>query len=189
MPANTTPAAQATHQAGKPSDEVGSVIAALHELSRRLDRRSDDARTPDAMHPENPAVKFANCLIEQRDVCPAESSRSTRALIGPDPDATQLPPGLIDIPTMLQQFGTSPSSGASWLGLGADRDAAGNDMMSLTQSLLPNARMAGAKEYPGIHGHAMSPGDRDFDFIAELRKMESNRDGQGSPEVWKEGAR
>lgn len=159
-------------------DELGATIAALHETSGRIDNESPN--TEDASQPENPAAKFASSLIEQRDV------PSTKALTANDEAAGQpsalrdvhLSPGLIDVPTMLQQFATSPSSGISWLGMNAPEQNAStlvdDNVLALTQSLMPNARMAhNISAYQAMYSNLGGQGEQEFDFIAELQRMGS----------------
>lgn len=185
--------AHARRQTSKPLDELGATISSLEETSRRIDIASLDA--DDAPHPENPAAKFACSLIEKRDV-PSTTALSAAMINSKtsnnQPQSAlvdiQFPPGLMDIPTMLQQFATSPSSGISWLGMNAPEQEANTDtgagggtsnlvndnVLALTQSLMPNARMAhNISAYQAQYSPLGGQGNKEFDFIAELQRMGS----------------
>lgn len=79
---------------------------------------------------------------------------------------------------MLQQFATSPSSGISWLGMNAPEPNSSNlvdeNVLALTQSLMPNARMAhNISAYQAMYSNLGGQGEQEFDFIAELQRMGS----------------
>lgn len=150
----------------------------MHETSGRIDNESPNADS--ASHPENPAAKFASSLIEQRDVPSTKALTANDKAADPPPALrdVQLPPGLIDVPTMLQQFATSPSSGISWLGMNAPEPNSSNlvdeNVLALTQSLMPNARMAhNISAYQAMYSNLGGQGEQEFDFIAELQRMGS----------------
>ncbi|EFY94894.1 fungal specific transcription factor domain protein [Metarhizium robertsii] len=168
---------QAAHQSIPPADEVGTIMAALDEISRRLHRGRHDAQQD--TQDENPAAKFARRLGELRN----DGSKQPSAEAWPA--KTPMPAGgsfsdlqfmspFGEMPTMLPQCAISPSSGMSWLGMagldgGGSPEFLGDNTLARTHSLLPNARMASnLARTPG--GAAESPDG--FDLMAELRKLE-----------------
>ncbi|KAJ6447287.1 subtilisin-like protein [Purpureocillium lavendulum] len=194
--------AQASYYAVRPPDEVSSIISSLNEVSRRL---SADSQA-DNLCPESPATKLARALAEQRDrdlpSYQAEASTSRPQQQTPFPDFYNIS-SAADIPSVLQHCATSPSSGISPGGIasfsGDGINPLGDNILDFAQSMLPGTRLGGwPLTASGIGGRPSGPegtemvvgsGARDFDFFAELRKLESrakeydkrpNRDGEGA---------
>ncbi|OAQ87949.1 C6 transcription factor [Purpureocillium lilacinum] len=176
---------QASYYAVRPPDEVSSIISSLNEVSRRL---SADSQANN-MCPESPATKLARALAEQRDrdlpSYQAEASTSRPQQQTPFPDFYNIS-SAADIPSVLQHCATSPSSGISPGGIasfGADGiNALGENVIDFAQSLLPGSRVggwplavsgSGRSAVPDGTEMVVSSGGKDFDFFAELRKLES----------------
>lgn len=175
---------QAAHQSIPPAEELGSIITALNEVSRRLN--IDHGGQQERSQTENPAAKFSRSLTELRDngskQAVVETPATTRPQIqGGSFSDLQFMSQLGEMPTMLQHCATSPSSGISWFGAaGLDADSpnflGGDNMVALTHSLLPNARIANnmartQSQSQSQAANAQSPNE--FDFMTELRKLES----------------
>ncbi|UNI13368.1 hypothetical protein JDV02_000118 [Purpureocillium takamizusanense] len=191
--------AQASYYAVRPPDEVSSIISSLNEVSRRL---SADSQANNIC-PESPATKLARALAEQRDrdlpSYQAEPSASRPPQQTPFPDFYNIS-SAADIPSVLQHCATSPSSGISPGGIasfGADSiNALGENVVDFAQSLLPASRTGGWPMTVAASGRSaaaegtemvVGSGAKDFDFFAELRRLESrakeydkrpNRDGE-----------
>ncbi|OAQ90003.1 C6 transcription factor [Purpureocillium lilacinum] len=176
---------QASYYAVRPPDEVSSIISSLNEVSRRL---SADSQANN-MCPESPATKLARALAEQRDrdlpSYQAEASTSRPQQQTPFPDFYNIS-SAADIPSVLQHCATSPSSGISPGGIasfGADGiNALGENVIDFAQSLLPGSRVggwplavsgSGRSAVPDGTEMVVSSGSKDFDFFAELKKLES----------------
>ncbi|KAL3965532.1 hypothetical protein ACCO45_002536 [Purpureocillium lilacinum] len=152
-------------------DEVSSIISSLNEVSRRL---SADSQANN-MCPESPATKLARALAEQRDrdlpSYQAEASTSRPQQQTPFPDFYNIS-SAADIPS-------------SWgiASFGADGiNALGENVIDFAQSLLPGSRVggwplavsgSGRSAVPDGTEMVVSSGGKDFDFFAELRKLES----------------
>lgn len=171
---------QAAHQSIPPAEELGSIITVLNEVSRRL--TIDHESQQESSQTGNPAVKFSRSLTELRDNGQKQAITETPAtrpqIQGGNFSDLQFMSQLGEMPTMLQHCATSPSSGISWFGAaGLDGDSPnflGDNMVALTHSLLPNARIANnmaRTQSQNQAANAQSPNE--FDFMTELRKLES----------------
>lgn len=133
----------------------------------------------------SPATRFANSLVEQRNLLSAKAfttnngigdgTRTSTTVL----QDTQLPPHLIDVPTMLQQYAASTSSGISCSRLPLLEQTSASalvddNVLALTQSLMPNNKVArNISVYHELCNSLNGQDDQTFDFIAELRNMGS----------------
>ena len=163
----------------RPPDEVRSIISSLKEVSRRL---SSNLHEGDA-YPESPADKLAKALLEEQDqASPSHQVNKAQQPTPPFADFNQIS-SMGDFPSVLQHCATSPSSGISPGGLiqfGQDATTTiEENVMDLAQSTYPGTRMGAAWQVstprqPGSDGESfvVGSGERDFDFFAELRRLE-----------------
>lgn len=83
---------------------------------------------------------------------------------------------MVEFSTMLQNLEASPSSGGSVLGLPFfDQDSPaepGRNLLTMNETFTHNADTAGAQLAGEKADHDL-PEDLEFDFMAELRKLES----------------
>lgn len=157
--------------------EFESILTALEEVSRRLDIGC-------TIHEQNrsdsnyPSAKFSRSLVKQRDQLQNPSTAPTPATPGAQRQDggsfadLQIMPWLGEMPTMSQHWIASPSSGSGWVGaagMGDDATGALRDLMAFKDPLLQNVMVRAQSQ--NQTANAQSP--EEFDFISELRKLES----------------
>lgn len=83
---------------------------------------------------------------------------------------------MVEFSTMLQNLEASPSSGGSVLGMTFfDQDSPAEpvrNLLTMSETFTPSANTASAQLAEAKEDHDL-PEDLEFDFMAELRKLES----------------
>lgn len=160
--------------------EFESILTALDEVSRRLDVGCIIREHTDSNYPSS---KFSRSLVKQRDQLQNPSTAPTPATPGAQMQDgnsfadLQIMPWLGEMPTMSQHWIASPSSGSGWVGaasMGDDATGALRDLMALKDPLLQGVRLTSTMvrtQSQNQTANAQSPDE--FDFVAELRKLES----------------
>lgn len=170
------------HQSVPLMEEFESILTALNMVSQRLDI-GQPAQENISSERNYPSAKFSRSLVKQRDHLRNPSTAPTPATPAPQEHGSssfadlQIMPWLGEMPTMSQHWIASPSSGSGWVGatsMGDDATAALRDLMALKDPLLQNVRLTSTMmrtQSQNQAANAQSPDE--FDFIAELRKLES----------------
>ncbi|OAA69343.1 Transcription factor [Akanthomyces lecanii RCEF 1005] len=160
------------------SETTTSLIALLQEVSNRISNKKDNRAHHDT---GDPAMRLREALIAQRES--DEGSGAKVATTGATPGAElaasneQTLMNMVDFSAMLQHFSTSPSSGGSVFGMNfLDQESPVEFDRNLLTDGQPPMLQSPRADQSQLESGAAEPGAQEvveFDFMAELRKLES----------------
>ncbi|XWX00266.1 hypothetical protein V2A60_008286 [Cordyceps javanica] len=169
----------------KTSEATTSLIAQLLEVSNRISNKS--ANETQGSNTQDPAMRLRMALIAQRESPEEHGAKNAGPGITPGPQTTasheQTLINMVDFSAMLNPFSTSPSSGGSVFGMNfLDQESPLDLDRSLLTGSQPALHNTGTAEDGQLEHDAADSGTRpevQFDFMAELRKLESRAREQG----------
>ncbi|ATY62339.1 C6 transcription [Cordyceps militaris] len=161
------------------SETVTSLLALLLEVSNRISGTSEKGQSPTT---EDPAIRLRTELIAQRES--ANDNGTKNAALSAVPGVEMTAPteqplmNMVDFSAMLHSFSTSPSSGGSVFGMNFFDHESPVDfdrgLLTGQQPPLQNPNNEDSQLENGARESEVS-----FDFMAELRKLESRAREQG----------
>ncbi|KAJ3494520.1 hypothetical protein NLG97_g4029 [Lecanicillium saksenae] len=157
------------------SDTVSSLMTVLSEVSTRT--RNGMSNSEDS---EDPASKLRKELVFRKEAAQNSGNKAaaTTSALGAEATTSNEHPmmNMMDFSAMLQQFSTSPSSGGSVFGmnfLDQESPVELNRSLATTNHALSQGASTEALASNNNETDAVIEADTEFDFMAELRKLES----------------
>ncbi|KAM3503578.1 hypothetical protein MY10362_004112 [Beauveria mimosiformis] len=166
------------------SETATSLVALLLEVSSRISVLKEGEMQN--LNAEDPAMRLRKALIAQRESSEEIGVRNAAPATVPGMESTgpneQPLMNIVDLSTMLHPFSTSPSSGGSVFGMNfLDQESPlefDRGLLSGGQPALENSSTQDDQLEKGA-AESAAEDEMDFDFMAELRKLESRARAQG----------
>ncbi|KAM3541613.1 hypothetical protein ARSEF1564_005473 [Beauveria bassiana] len=165
------------------SETAASLVALLLEVSSRISVFKEGQMQN--LNAQDPAMRLRKALIAQKESTEETGVRNVAQAIVPGtvstaPDEQPLM-NMVDFSTMLHPFSTSPSSGGSVFGIHfLDQESPlelDRGLLTSGQPVLENSGTQDDQREKGAAGPTAED-ETDFDFMAELRKLESRARAQ-----------
>ncbi|OAA38501.1 Transcription factor [Beauveria brongniartii RCEF 3172] len=166
------------------SETATSLVALLLEVSSRISVLKEGEMQN--LNAEDPAMRLRKALIAQRESTEEIGVRNVALATVPGMESTapneQPLMNMVDFSSMLHPFSTSPSSGGSVFGMNfLDQESPlefDRGLLTGGQPALQNSSTQDDQLEKGAAEPAAED-EMDFDFMAELRKLESRARAQG----------
>ncbi|PMB69044.1 hypothetical protein BM221_005630 [Beauveria bassiana] len=160
-----------------------SLVALLLEVSSRISVFKEGQMQN--LNAQDPAMRLRKALIAQKESTEETGVRNVAQAIVPGTVSTapneQPLMNMVDFSTMLHPFSTSPSSGGSVFGIHfLDQESPlelDRGLLTSGQPVLENSGTQDDQREKGAAGPTAED-ETDFDFMAELRKLESRARAQ-----------
>ncbi|KAJ6785235.1 hypothetical protein PWT90_05113 [Aphanocladium album] len=165
-------------KATRVSETVSSLIAVLSQVASRT--CAEVNHDEDSSNCEAPASRLRKELLRRKETAEDSSEKAlaptSASGADPTPPSEQPMMNMVEFSAMLQQFSTSPSSGGSVFGMNfLDQESPvelNRSLLTASHSVPQGASAEGrAHENTGLEPDAEV--EVEFDFMTELRKLES----------------